>query len=106
VRILFDQGIPVPLRTRLQPHQIATVFEQGWSLCTNNELLANARKEGFDVFITTDQNHGIGENFSEPNIAIIVLSSTSWPKIQIATLSILQAIETSSPGKLHEVSIV
>ncbi|GJL49166.1 MAG: hypothetical protein NPIRA01_03930 [Nitrospirales bacterium] len=105
MRILFDQGIPVPLRKLLLPHQVETVFEHGWGLCTNSELLTKAQEEGVDVLLTTDQNHGICETFFEQNIAIVVLSSTSWPKIQATIASILQAIETSTPGKLHKVSI-
>ncbi|GJL64288.1 MAG: hypothetical protein NPIRA04_29420 [Nitrospirales bacterium] len=106
MRILFDQGIPVRLRKLILPHQVETVFEHGWGLCTNSELLTKAQEEGIDVLLTTDQNHGIGENSSEQNIAIVVLSSTSWPKIQTATVSIQQAIEHTSPGELHEVSIL
>ncbi len=38
-------------------------------------------------------------------MAIVVLSSTSWPRIQAAVESINQAIETTLPGSLHEVRI-
>ena len=42
MRILFDQGTPVPLRKLLNPHQVETAFERGWSTLTNGELLAAA----------------------------------------------------------------
>jgi len=42
VRILFDQGTPIPLRKPLNSHQIETAFERGWSTLTNGELLAAA----------------------------------------------------------------
>jgi hypothetical protein len=31
MKILFDQGTPVPLRRQLPEHDVATAFEQGWS---------------------------------------------------------------------------
>jgi len=54
VRILFDQGTPVPLRKFLTTHQVETVFEWGWSTMKNGDLLTRCEEEGFDVFVTTD----------------------------------------------------
>jgi len=31
MRILFDQGTPVPLKEHLPGHQVETAFERGWS---------------------------------------------------------------------------
>ena len=55
MRILFDQGTPVPLRDHLTGHVVATAFELGWSTLKNGELLA-AAEAAFDTLITTDQN--------------------------------------------------
>lgn len=54
MRILFEQGTPVPLREHLDNHTVATAFELGWSTLRNGELLA-AAEGSFDVFVTTDQ---------------------------------------------------
>jgi hypothetical protein len=54
VRVLFDQGTPVPLRTYLGEHKVATAAEMGWSRLSNGQLLDAAEKQ-FDVLITTDQ---------------------------------------------------
>jgi hypothetical protein len=54
MRILFDQGTPLPLRDHLLKHKITTAFELGWSDFKNGELLS-AAETSFDVFITTDQ---------------------------------------------------
>jgi hypothetical protein len=43
VRVLFDQGTPVPLRRQLGNNQIETAFERGWHTLTNGELLAAVR---------------------------------------------------------------
>jgi len=31
VKVLFDQGTPVPLRTYLTHHAVSTAYEMGWS---------------------------------------------------------------------------
>lgn len=54
MRILFDQGTPVPLRDHLAGHVIETAFELGWSTLENGALLA-AAEQSFDLMITTDQ---------------------------------------------------
>jgi hypothetical protein len=82
VRVLFDQGTPVPLRKLLEPHLVDTAFERGWSLLKNGELLTVAEQAGFEGFVTTDRNLRYQQNLDGRRIAIIVLSSTSWPRIQ------------------------
>ena len=42
MRILLDQGTPVPLRRVLADHSVATAHEKGWAAQTNGELLAAA----------------------------------------------------------------
>jgi len=54
VRILFDQGVPVPLRKFLKDHDVATAHERGWSKLTNGELLDVAEQQDYDVLVTTE----------------------------------------------------
>ncbi len=105
MRILFDQGTPVPLREHLNSHHVETAFERGWSSLTNGELLARAEQEGFEVFVTTDKNLLLQQNFGGLSIAIVVLSSTSWPRIQKAAVAVAQAIDATVPGIFREVVI-
>jgi hypothetical protein len=56
MKILFDQGTPVPLRQHLSSHTVETAYEKGWSGLRNGDLLARAEAEGFDALVTTDQN--------------------------------------------------
>jgi len=51
VRVLFDQGTPVPLRRMLTGHVVSTAFEMGWSAMANGDLL-EAAEAAFDVLIT------------------------------------------------------
>jgi len=105
VRILFDQGTPVPLRELLISHQVKTAFERAWSILSNGDLLAAAEQEGFEVFVTTDKNLRNQQNLGGLRIAIVVLSSTSWPRIQKAATAVKQAIDAASPGSFKEVGI-
>jgi len=103
MRILFDQGTPVPLRRYLTGHQIETVFERGWSQLTNGYLLHMA-EEKFDLLLTTDQNLKHQQNLSQRKIAIVVLTTTSWPKIKKRTAEIIEAISVISPGDYIELN--
>jgi hypothetical protein len=39
MKILFDQGTPVPLRRALAGHEIATAYEMGWANLENGNQL-------------------------------------------------------------------
>ncbi len=56
MRILFDQGTPVPLRRFLTDHDVATAYERGWSSVTTGDLIRLAELNGFELLITTDTN--------------------------------------------------
>lgn len=105
MNILFDQGTPVPLRRHLRGHTVTTTYEQGWSSLANGQLLAQAEQVGIDLLITTDQNLRYQQNLSTRRIAIIVLRSTSWPKIQTCLDLIRDAVERASAGTYEEVAI-
>lgn len=79
MKILFDQGTPVPLRRYLSGHTVDTAYERGWSELSNGDLLTTAESENYDLLITTDQNLRYQQNFVGRQIAIVVLLSTSWP---------------------------
>ena len=105
MRILFDQGTPVPLRHELEDYVVETSYERGWATLDNGELIAAAEQEGFEVFITTDQNLKHQQNISERSIAIVTLSTPSWPRIQNSVGSILQALKEIPDAGYAEVEI-
>lgn len=82
MKILFDQGTPVPLRRHLESHRVITAYEAGWSTLLNGQLLEVAEREGYDLLITTDQNLRYQQNLSRRHLAILVLGTTSWPRMQ------------------------
>ena len=104
MRILFDQGTPVPLREHLNSHTVATAFELGWSNLTNGELLA-AAEGSFDLLVTTDQQIRYQQNLSGRRLAILVLLTTSWPRLQSCVPQIQKAIENIRPGDYQEFNV-
>ena len=105
MRILFDQGTPVPLRTLLTKHSVATVYELGWSELQNGELLQQAENAGYDVLITTDQNLRYQQNFQQRRIAVAILMATSWPRIKRQAPHVVARIDGLQVGAFAEIVI-
>lgn len=105
MKILFDQGTPVPLRNYLIGHEIDTAYELGWSDLNNGELLEKAEAEGYDLMVTTDQNLQYQQHLSNRAIAIVVLLTTSWPRIKLKTSDVASVIDAIKPGGYREVTI-
>jgi hypothetical protein len=105
MKILFDQGTPVPLRRYLHPRQVDTAAEMGWSELANGDLLAAAEQAGFGILITTDQNLRYQQNLAQRRIGIVVLMSTSWPRIRQKIEDVVAVIDGLPPGGYAEVRI-
>jgi len=104
VRILFEQGTPVPLRTLLPGHDVRTAFEMGWSDLDNGELLAKA-ETAFDAFVTTDQNLRYQQDLSNRRLGILVLPTTSWPRIRKQADRVAAALNALRAGHYVELSL-
>ena len=103
MRILFDQGTPVPLRSALTAHTISTAHEMGWSGLDNGALL-KAAEEKFDALITTDKNLRHQQELRGRRLAVLVLPTTSWPKIQTYLSQIAAAVGELQPGDVRELT--
>lgn len=103
MRILFDQGTPVPLRRELTGHGIITVYELGWSTLKNGELLRTAEAD-FDAFVTTDRNLRYQQNLAGKRLAILVLPTTSWPRIKAHAAEVAVAVNELFPGEFRELT--
>lgn len=102
MKILFDQGTPAPLRDALPGHEVATAQEMAWSDLGNGELLRAAEAK-FDLLITTDQNLRFQQNLAGKRLAILVLSTTSWPRIRREAAKVVAAVAAIAPGEVVEV---
>jgi hypothetical protein len=105
VRVLFDQGTPAPLRRLMPRHEVVTAYERGWSTLKNGELISAAEADGLQVFVTTDLNLKYQQNLASRTIAIIVLTTTSWPRIQAAAELVVAAIDAAVAGTYVEVAV-
>jgi len=104
VRILFDQGTPAPLRRYLVNHEVKTTVEMGWSRLTNGQLL-DAAEDTFDLLITTDQQLRQQQNLAGLKLAIVVLPTTSWPRLEPNHTTILSTIESITSGQYVELQL-
>lgn len=105
MKILFDQGTPVPLRDSLAQHSVDTAYEMGWSTLRNGDLLDRAEQNGYELLITTDQQLLHQQDLSSRSLAVLVLRSTSWPRIQTRIQEIQLAIDSMSTGDYREVAV-
>lgn len=103
MRILFDQGTPAPLRLALAGHEVLTAFELGWSTLSNGDLLAVAERE-FDVLITTDRNLRHQQKVTGRGLAILVLPTTSWPRLQRNRDAIARTVASIAKGQYLELT--
>src|SRR5882672_1662934 len=97
MRILFDHGTPVPLRRALTGHAVPTDHEMAWTDLDNGALLKAAEAQ-FDALITTDQNLRHQQNLTGRRLAILVLPTTSWPKIRAHIADVVEAVSGLRPG--------
>ena len=105
MKVLFDQGTPAPLRKALISHEVSTAYERGWSKLQNGALIAAAEEAMFEVFVTTDKSLKYQQNLAGRRIAIVVLLTTSWPRIQAHVPGVVAAIDQALPGSYSEVSV-
>jgi hypothetical protein len=104
MKILFDHGTPAPLRGHLIGHEVATAYEMGWARFSNGDLLREP-EAAFDLLITTDQNLKYQQNLGQRRVALLVLSTTSWPRIQKYVAQVITAVSGITSGDFLELEI-
>lgn len=81
--ILFDHGTPRGIGRSLVGHNVVRAKERGWDRLSNGELLTEAERAGFEVFVTADKNIRYQQNLAGRKIAIVVLSTPQWPLVRM-----------------------
>jgi hypothetical protein len=84
---------------------VESAHECGWSAFQNGDLIAADELAGFEVLVTTDQNLKYQQNLAHRKLAIVVLLSASWPRIQLVVPAIAEAIAAATPGSYSEVTV-
>jgi hypothetical protein len=104
--ILFDHGVPAPLVPYLIGHAVVKARGRGWDRLSNDDLLAEAERAGFDVFLTADKNiRHQQQNLAGRKIAVVALSTPQWPLVRLHTAEIAAAVNAAKPGSYAEVQI-
>ena len=104
MKILFDQGTPLPLRRHFHPHEVDSAAERGWATLQNGELLDQAEAAGYEALVTTDQQLRHQQNLAGRRIRVMVLMTTSWPRIQRRGGEVRTILEGLAEGGYVEVS--
>ena len=86
------------MRRILASDDLRTTPEMGWAGVSNGQLLDEAEKAGFDALVTCDQNIVFQQNLVGRNIAVVVLSTNTWPTIRAQPQSVRRAVANASPG--------
>ena len=92
----------MPLRDHLSEYTVQTAFELGWSNLENGALLS-AAEDSFDLLITTDQQLRYQQNLAGRKLSVLVLMTTSWPRIKEEVSGITQAVRQISIGEYREI---
>lgn len=103
MRILFDQGVPHPLKKSFVGVEVKTAREMDWSTLENGTLIDAAEAAGFTVLVTTDKNLRYQQDLSARQITIVVLPTTAWPKLSQIANQISVTVRQASPGSYLEV---
>jgi len=105
VRLLLDECVPRPLKRELAGHDVSTVLERGWSSKRNAELLRLMLAEGFEGFLTVDQNVPFQQNVAASGIAVLVVVARTNRLKELRPLvpGILDALRRVKPGQVIRV---
>jgi len=105
MRVLFDQGTPVPIRRFLEGHQIRPAAQVGWDTMRNGDLLNAAEEAAFEVLLTPDKNLAYQQNLRCRKIAIVVISNAQWPTLEPHVDRVVAAVNAATPGSYTVVEI-
>lgn len=105
MRILFDQGTPVPIRGYLTGHTVGISADLGWDRLRNGDLLAAAEQAGYELLLTTDKNLRYQQNLRDRQIAIVVIGYSQWPALELHVQRVVDAVNGAVSGSNAEVDI-
>src|SRR5579863_2135476 len=105
MRILFDHSTPAPLASYLTGHNVTKAKDRGWDRLANGDLLAEAERAGFDLLLTADNNMRYQQNLTGRRIALVVLSTPQWPRVQLHVAEIAAVLSSIRPGSYVEIEI-
>ena len=107
MRILLDEQLPRRLSSALSAHEVRTVHQQRWAGIKNGDLLRLAAREGFEAFVTADQNLEFQQNLAGATLRVLVLFARSNALEDVLPLvpELLAALPTCRPGQVLRVGL-
>lgn len=105
MRVLLDESLPPQLVRELTGHTLLTVAEQGCKGLKNSELLGRALAEGFEVFVTADQNLEYQQNLAKLGVGVVVLVARTNPLVDLKPLvpDVLRVLPNVDKGQVVRV---
>ena len=86
-------------------HQVETAKDRGWEGLNNGDLLEEAEKDNYEVFITADHSIRYQQNLARRRIAILFLTDNLWPNVRQKAAEVQSAIDQMKPGEYRELEI-
>ena len=71
----------------------------------NGALLSVAEQDGFELFITADQELSYQQNMTGRRIALLVLSTNNWGRVRAHIVEITNSINAATAGSFVFVDI-
>jgi hypothetical protein len=59
---------------------------------------------GFEVLVTTDKSLKYQQNLAARKLAVVVLLTTSWPRIRLSLPVVAAAVDSAALGSYAEVA--
>ena len=105
MRVIFDHCTPATLRHHLADHVVSTARQMGWQTFQNGDLLHAAAADGFDAFVTADQNIPNQVNLANLEISVIILTTNHRPSVVATAAEINKAISETPRGQARHIPI-
>jgi predicted nuclease of predicted toxin-antitoxin system len=87
MKILLDESLPRKLRNDFgKDHEVWTVRDKGWLSKKNGELLKLMINDGFELFVTADQNLQYQQNVEKLPLTIAVLHGSDNRRSTLQTI--------------------
>jgi hypothetical protein len=105
LRLLFDNGVPAPLRHFLVRHEVTLARDCGLAESTNGKLISAAEEAGFGGIVTCDKNWGYQQNLLGRRLAIAILPTNIWPHLQPHLFKIVAFIDGLEQAGYRELDL-
>ena len=107
MKILLDESLPHKLKQSFpEIHQVFTVKDMGWLGQKNGALLKLMIDEGFEIFVTVDQNLPYQQNTQRLPLTIAILRAVNnrLETLQALIPKLLDRLAQGNLPKVIEVS--